>query len=101
MGSQCAYMDTSAFMAVLNFDDQHHNSARNAWIKLLESDSILICSSYVLVETYALLKNRLGIEAVRAFQRDIAPLLDVVWVKENLHRLGLNALLTANRAILN
>ncbi len=101
MGSQCAYMDTSAFMAVLNFDDQHHNSARNAWIKLLESDSILICSSYVLVETYALLKNRLGIEAVQAFQRDIAPLLDVVWVKENLHRLGLDALLTANRAILN
>ena len=98
MGSQCAYMDTSAFMAVLNFDDQHRDSARNAWIKLLESDSILICSSYVLVETYALLQNRLGIEAVRAFQRDIAPLLEVVWVKEDLHRVGLDALLTANRS---
>lgn len=98
MGSQYVYMDTSAFMAVLNFDDQHHDSARNAWIKLLESDSILTCSSYVLVETYALLQNRLGIEAVRAFQRDIAPLLDVVWVKEDLHRIGLNSLLTANRA---
>jgi uncharacterized protein len=98
MGSRHVYMDTSAFMAVLNLDDRHHDSARIAWIKILESDSTLICSSYVLVETYALLQNRLGIEAVRAFQRDIAPLLEVVWVKEDLHRVALNALLTANRS---
>lgn len=98
MISRYVYMDTSAFMAVLNLDDQHHDSARSAWIKILESDSTLICSSYVLVETYALLQNRLGIEAVRAFQRDIVPLLEVVWVKEDLHRVGLDALLTANRS---
>ena len=98
MGSRYVYLDTSAFMAVLNLDDQHHDSARSVWIKLLESDSTLICSSYVLVETYALLQNRLGINAVRAFQRDIAPLLEVVWVTEDLHRVGLDALLTANRS---
>jgi predicted nucleic acid-binding protein len=53
----------------------------------------LVYTSFVLVETYALLGRRLGLEAVRAFRGDLAPLIEVVWVDEALHEAGLDLLL--------
>ena len=50
-------------------------------------------SSYVLVETYALLQNRLGLEAVGAFREDFAPLMDVLWVNETIHERALDDLI--------
>jgi predicted nucleic acid-binding protein len=47
----------------------------------------------VVVETYALLGRRLGLEAVRGFRSDLAPLIEVVWVDETLHEAGLDLLL--------
>jgi len=38
-----------------------------------------------MVETYALLARRLGLEAVRAFRSDLAPLLEVSWIDEAIH----------------
>ena len=42
---------------------------------------MLCTSNYVLVETLSLLQNRLGIEAVRAFEDAVTPLLRVFWVE--------------------
>ncbi len=50
----------------------------------------LTTTSYVLVETYALVTRRLGLKAARAVREKIAPLLDVVWVAESLHERGLD-----------
>ena len=52
-------------------------------------------SNYVLVETFALLQNRLGIAAVRAFQEDIVPILNIEFVSPEVHRSGASALLAA------
>jgi predicted nucleic acid-binding protein len=49
----------------------------------------------VLVEAFALIQHRLGMEAVRTFQDDIVPVLDVRWVTEEEHQAGLAAFLTA------
>lgn len=57
----------------------------------------MICSSYVLVETYALVQWRLGMEALRVFHEDMLPLLQVEWIDAELHQWGTNAILTANR----
>ncbi|MDN5375053.1 MAG: hypothetical protein PWQ39_93 [Thermacetogenium sp.] len=51
----------------------------------------------VLVETYALVQRRLGMDALRAFHEDIVPLLQIEWVGEELHQRGADAVLTANR----
>lgn len=91
------YVDTSAFLAVLDADDKNHEQAKKVWKELLTSEVSLICSSYVLVETYALVQNRLGIEATRVFHEDIYHLLQIEWVEKSLHMYGINSVLIANR----
>ena len=56
-------------------------------------------TSYVLVETCALLDRRMGREAVRRFREDMAPLLDVVWVGHELHENAMDLLLASSRSI--
>jgi predicted nucleic acid-binding protein len=91
------YVDTSAFLAVLNADDRFHARARQRWQQLIETDQSMICNNYVLVETTAVLQNRLGVEAVISFQNDVRPILTILWVDEDLHQRAVSALLTARR----
>ena len=72
------FVDTSAFYAVLDADDEEHLAATRAWERLVKSEEALFTSNYVLVETLAILQNRLGVEAVRAFEDAVAPLLRVL-----------------------
>jgi len=87
------FVDTSALLALLNPDDSFHRRARTAFDRLAASRAALTTTSYVLVETYALIGRRLGAEAVRAFRESFAPLLAVIWVDESLHEAGLDLLL--------
>ncbi|MEW6227059.1 MAG: PIN domain-containing protein [Bacillota bacterium] len=91
------YVDTSAFLAVLDADDTNHERAKAAWKELLVNRIPLICSSYVLVETWALVQSRLGMQALRSFYEDVFPLLKVEWVDQVFHQRGAAALITANR----
>jgi predicted nucleic acid-binding protein len=91
------YIDTSAFLAVLNADDRFHDRARRIWRRLIEADLSLFCNNYILVETIAVLQNRLGMDAVIAFQNDISPILTILWVDEELHQRAVSALLAARR----
>lgn len=50
------FVDTSAFLAVLDADDQEHPRAKSVWERLLSDEERLICSSHVLVETFALVQ---------------------------------------------
>ena len=60
-----SYVDTSAFLAVLDAGDENHQKAREKWKDLIVNEAILVASNYVLVETFALIQHRLGMEAVR------------------------------------
>lgn len=91
------FIDTSAFYALLDRDDLNHKNARAAWITLLNVDNSLVTSNYVMVETFALLQNRLGIKAVRGFQEDILPLINIEFVTADIHRSGIAALLSASK----
>ena len=91
------FVDTSAFFAVLDADDENHNAAKQVWEDLLTQEVALVCSNYVLVETLALLQRRLGIPAVRTFQEDIMPVLRVEWVDEAIHQVGIASVLAAAR----
>jgi predicted nucleic acid-binding protein len=91
------FVDTSALLAVLDADDKNHKSAREAWKDLISRDELLVCTNYVLIETFALVQHRLGMKAVRTFQDDIYPVLSVEWVDEYTHRAGVTGVLTAMR----
>jgi uncharacterized protein len=91
------FIDTSAFYALLDRDDAHHATAKSAWTELLKAVHTLVTSNYILVETFALLQNRLGIEAARAFHNDVLPLINIEFVASGTHRSGVAALLSASR----
>jgi predicted nucleic acid-binding protein len=91
------FVDTSALLAVLHSGDENHARASRRFRALLESGEGLVTTSYVLVETVALLQHRFGLAAVRGFQDAVAPVMDVVWVDAELCAEGTAALLTAGR----
>jgi predicted nucleic acid-binding protein len=92
--------DTSAFLALLNATNDSHDPAVLAFATLRARKAAIVATSYVLVETYALLGRRLGAEAVKAFRVDFAPLIEVVWVDESLHNAGLDLLLARRKRLL-
>lgn len=91
------FVDTSALYALLDRDDANHGRAAEAWRNLLTREENLVTNNYVLLETLALLQNRLGIVAVHAFQEDVKSMLAVDWVTEEQHRTGVEAVLAAGR----
>lgn len=91
------FADTSALYAVLDRDDDNHPAARAAWNSLLQTDTALLVSNYVVLEMMALVQHRLGIEAMRLLCADVLPALDVHWITEADHGHAQNALLAAGR----
>ncbi len=54
-------------------------------------------SSFVLVETIALLQCRVGLESVRDFNTKIMPLVEIVWGDADWQNKGIERLLSENR----
>ncbi len=94
---RAVFADTSGLLALLNPNDETHARARRAFDALGAREASLVTTSFVLVETYALVGRRLGLEAVRAFRLGLAPLLEVAWVDEALHEAGLDLLIARRR----
>ncbi len=91
------FVDTSAFLAVLNADDDYYLPAKRLWEQLVTQGDQMVCNNYVLVETLALLQHRFGMSAVRLFQAEILPILVVRWIDEEVHRRAISAMLAADR----
>jgi len=91
------FIDTSGLLAVLDGDDANQEEAKSFWANALGDGSVLVCHNYVLVEISALVLRKLGIEAVRVLERDIVPVLRVVWVSREVHEAAVGAHLAAAR----
>ena len=91
------FIDTSAFLAVLDADDKNHPKAKRRWEELISSENILISHNYILVETFALVQNRLGMAAIKVFNDDILPVVSVEWVSDSTHKTAVSSLITASR----
>ena len=89
------FVDTSALYALLVAEDANHAAARGIVISLRDRDARLVSSSYVVLETVALLQSRAGITAVETFYRAVLPMLQVVWIDETLLHRAMGALLAA------
>ncbi|MFQ5481032.1 MAG: type II toxin-antitoxin system VapC family toxin [Thermodesulfobacteriota bacterium] len=91
------FIDTSAFLSILDADDKFHDRAKSRWAELVTSDALFFSNNYILVETFALVQHRFGMKAVRAFNDDILPLINVEWVDETTHKAAVSALEVAGR----
>jgi predicted nucleic acid-binding protein len=80
------FVDTSAFLAVLDADDCRHAKAKKTWRGLVQAEVSMTCTNYTLVETCAVVQRRLGMEALRAFHENVLPVLVVHWVDEPVHQ---------------
>ncbi|MHB9038161.1 MAG: type II toxin-antitoxin system VapC family toxin [Armatimonadota bacterium] len=88
------FVDTSAFYAVLSSTDKNHNKAVSDWSRLIDDDAVRLCTSnYVVVETCALVRNRLGDDAMRGFLGSLLPLMMVLWVDQKAHMAATAAML--------
>ena len=91
------FLDTSALYAILDADDRNHSQSSRLFADLLQLEMPLVCSDYILIETFALVQSRLGMDAVRTLSDDILPVLRVFWTDEQLFGSALSACLAANR----
>ena len=95
--SMKVFVDTSAFLALLNVQDIYNAQASGQWRKLIENEALAFTNSYVLLETMAILQNRQGLGLVRNLQNELLPLLKVEWLDEILHHSAVQHLFAANR----
>ena len=79
------FADTSALFALLVRDDVMHVSAKNSFAHFAQIGAQLLTSSYVLVETVALLQRRIGLAPVHDFNAKIFPLMEILWVDGTWH----------------
>jgi len=82
------FVDTSAFYALASASDEFHNSGKEIYLKLLENHVPLVTTSYVLVETMALIHRRLGFEVLEMFMKSLQGIVDIVWVDMESHDAG-------------
>jgi uncharacterized protein len=91
------FVDTSALYAFLVRTDAAHAAVAEAMSAALEDGRTLRSTSYVLVETHALLQSRIGLAPVRDLDARIVPLLSATWVDAELHARGMRRLQREDR----
>ncbi len=95
--SAAIFVDTSAFFALIVNSDLKHALALSYWKELLAENPQVVTTNYVIVESIALVQNRSGLANVSAFLDKFLPLLEIIWIGQDLHADAINSVLTANR----
>ena len=87
------FADTSGIYALLVSNNRMHKKAVKQFDHFSEAGAQLITSSFVLVETTALLQRRVGMESVYDFQTKVFPLFDVVWADTEWYQKAIQRLI--------
>jgi predicted nucleic acid-binding protein len=79
-------VDTSALYALVSASDEFHPQAREMYRAILEGGEEILATSYVLVETLALVHRRLGFEVLLTLYDSIEGVIETLWVDEPIHQ---------------
>jgi len=63
------FLDTGAFLALADEDDDYHTAAKSIYTELLQSKAQLLTSNFVLSETYTLIRSKVSHQAAVDFMR--------------------------------
>lgn len=91
------FADTSGLYALLVRTEAGHDETVQAFKALAEEGRPVLTTSYVIVETVALLQHRIGLAPVRDLEDRITPLLTIEWVSRELHSKGMERLFREDR----
>ena len=91
------FVDTSGLFALLVQNDTKHAQARENFDYFARQKAKLYTSSFMLVETTALLQRCVGLESVRDFNLKILPLLEVIWVSVEWYAKAVQRLLVQGK----
>jgi predicted nucleic acid-binding protein len=91
------FADTSGIFALLVENDFMHVRAKLNFAYFAQHRVQLLTSSFVLVETAALLQRRVGLGAVHDFQANIMPLMEIIWVNGDWHTRAIQRLFALNK----
>lgn len=90
-------VDTSGFYAALDNADPFHATAVQLFRRAVTEKWRLTTTNYVAHESWALIQRRLGMEAVRDFERGLLRLCEIIFVDAALHQSAVQRCLAANR----
>jgi len=90
------FVDTSALLAFLDSDAARHEEVVASSVEIFR-ERRAVTHNYVLIETEALARRRLGARVARRLLEDVAPVLEVVWVDAALHEAAVTAHLRSLR----
>lgn len=63
------FLDTGAFLALADEDDDYHTAAKSIYTELLQSKAQLLTSNFVLSETYTLIRSKVSHQAAVEFMK--------------------------------
>lgn len=89
------FVDTSAFLVLLDAGDDDHGRVSSAFRSLRERGDQLLTHTYAVLETSAVAQRRLPTTAQRAFFQDLLAVVDVAPVDASLYAVGVAALLAS------
>jgi uncharacterized protein len=80
------FVDSSAWIAIADKDDFHHQEAASAYLSILKNCRILITNNLVIAETYVVLLKELGHRAAIQFLERIkaSPRIFVIFSNETI-----------------
>lgn len=84
------FVDTSALLAFLDRDATHHEEVVACLAGVFQERSG-VAHNYVVIETEALARRRLGSRVAQRLLEDVVPVLETVWVDAELHAAAVTA----------
>lgn len=78
-------IDTSAFYALVSANDEFHPKAKVLYGRLVDQKAELYTSSYIFVESAALIQHRLGFPALKIFVESLQDSLHFLWIDRRAH----------------
>ncbi|HLC29348.1 MAG TPA: PIN domain-containing protein [Dehalococcoidia bacterium] len=70
-GRRLALVDSSAYLAILDQDDEHHKVAQDILAALTDAGFLLLTTNFVVAESHALILSALGHREASEFLREI------------------------------
>ncbi len=72
------FIDTSAFKALVDFNDEFHKTASDFWLTAKEKSLKFITSNFVLDETFTLIRAQMGKQAALQLRKDLFESSEVI-----------------------
>jgi predicted nucleic acid-binding protein len=90
------FIDSSAFLAIVQVDDINHTLAKQQWMKSLNANEVLYTNNYVVVESIAIIQKRSGLNVLKKLQSNFLSLINIDWLDEERYSQALETVFERN-----